>query len=493
MLRFVILAAVAASAFAACSNKCSGHGTCGAQDSCVCNPRWVGADCSARECPKGKSWVASTATTTDVGPAMGAIGGNHAYTECSSKGSCDSETGMCTCYAGYTGLACSRQTCPGGCSGHGRCVYNDAVRARGTAANAGFELQAWDSDMTRQCACDRGWQGVDCNSRICPVGNDPLRCTTADSVADQRSIQLITVRMPGDVTTASSWTTHIALTFTDMFNGKYTTRPILLNGAAPTDTDAHKAYRCAGVTDGTACANKEWLADMQFVGRCTDATKTTEATCLASTAGECIKADGTVEASKDSTTCGGTVATNKWYTAEWTYEDFDANRIRDGLQSLPNFAIPKVNVTNYGFSGTSWAAAAAGCFTSAGVASSEGASAACASAGHTWYAAGWTYAVTFSDPATPGPQNLLGCEIASSQSDFAGVAPRMKKNADGGAALCQVAHSTRDVTTDAVTTASSAIAATTCSSRGICDTATGLCTCFGGYAGEDCSKQTIYF
>jgi hypothetical protein len=33
----------------------------------------------------------------------------------------------------------------------------------------------------------------------------------------------------------------------------------------------------------------------------------------------------------------------------------------------------------------------------------------------------------------------------------------------------------------------------TCSNRGLCDEGTGICNCFEGYAGEDCSQQNIYF
>lgn len=66
--------------------------------------------------PKGtwESWP-GTATTkwADEG---------HFYMECSNAGSCDRAEGTCNCFPGYTGLACSRTTCPSGCSGHGSCM-----------------------------------------------------------------------------------------------------------------------------------------------------------------------------------------------------------------------------------------------------------------------------------------------------------------------------------------------------------------------------------
>lgn len=46
----------------------------------------------------------------------------HFYMECSNAGACDRTEGTCMCYAGYTGLACARTTCPNDCSNHGVCM-----------------------------------------------------------------------------------------------------------------------------------------------------------------------------------------------------------------------------------------------------------------------------------------------------------------------------------------------------------------------------------
>jgi hypothetical protein len=48
----------------------------------------------------------------------------HFYMECSNKGMCDRSTGVCKCFDGYEGKACTRMKCPGDdspCSGHGLC------------------------------------------------------------------------------------------------------------------------------------------------------------------------------------------------------------------------------------------------------------------------------------------------------------------------------------------------------------------------------------
>merc|ERR1719460_1759109 len=46
----------------------------------------------------------------------------HFYMECSNAGACNRADGSCVCFAGYTGLACSRTSCPSDCSGHGTCM-----------------------------------------------------------------------------------------------------------------------------------------------------------------------------------------------------------------------------------------------------------------------------------------------------------------------------------------------------------------------------------
>ena len=91
-----------------CPNLCSGNGDCNSPDTrCHCHLSaehqglsYAGADCSLRECPKGRAWV-DEATATDVAHAEEVM--------CSNKGTCDLTTGVCTCQAGYEGLACHRR------------------------------------------------------------------------------------------------------------------------------------------------------------------------------------------------------------------------------------------------------------------------------------------------------------------------------------------------------------------------------------------------
>merc|ERR1711988_2069636 len=116
-------------------------------------------------------------------------GGLHPYTECSSKGTCDRTTGECQCYPGYEGRGCRRHACPNNCSGNGRCISNTEVNSEYVAtAGAKFSSSTWDMEGARVCACDRGYEGYDCSSRICPKGDDPVTDCSTGGQADANSL-----------------------------------------------------------------------------------------------------------------------------------------------------------------------------------------------------------------------------------------------------------------------------------------------------------------
>ena len=175
---------------ARCPNSCNGHGSCGISNVCTCYPQWDGgaADCSARKCcvnfllsanfsltlklfmvsppgvcPSGTAW-ADKAYASDAA---------HRDAECSNAGICDRATGNCKCFAGYTGNACQRSTCPADCSGHGVCStigdvslydgpdYDPKIQFAGDGF--GPLYSNWDKNSVQLCECDSGYFGADCS------------------------------------------------------------------------------------------------------------------------------------------------------------------------------------------------------------------------------------------------------------------------------------------------------------------------------------------
>lgn len=66
---------------------------------CSCNSMYYGNNCTLKYCPYGKSWLSQP------------IKNNQRYqprVECSNMGSCDVNSGKCTCRKGFEGRACDR-------------------------------------------------------------------------------------------------------------------------------------------------------------------------------------------------------------------------------------------------------------------------------------------------------------------------------------------------------------------------------------------------
>lgn len=62
---------------------------------CICDAGFRGADCSLQECPSSAD-------------PMGGLG-KESGRECSGRGTCAYDTGVCDCFDGYTGTACDVQ------------------------------------------------------------------------------------------------------------------------------------------------------------------------------------------------------------------------------------------------------------------------------------------------------------------------------------------------------------------------------------------------
>lgn len=91
-------------------------------------------------------------------------------------GLCDRAKGTCRCAEGFVGSACERLGCANDCSRRGRCT-SMAKRARFARSAASERIaysDVWDAELIQGCMCDQGFAGYDCSERVCPDGDDPL-------------------------------------------------------------------------------------------------------------------------------------------------------------------------------------------------------------------------------------------------------------------------------------------------------------------------------
>lgn len=210
LLILTLVALCVSSANAVCPGDgapCSGHGTCGAWDTCTCYRNWQASDCSERTCPFTKAW-ADTKDTSVTNRE------DHYYLECGGKGECDRKVGECKCFDGFSGRGCDRMGCPGDCNGHGTCDTLSSV-------NSGYT--GWDADKIQVCTCDAGYTGPACTERMCKKGDDPMTLQTVDAYTNQEDeVQAFEFSDSG----AAAITGLFTLKYTDWRGQQWTTHPI---------------------------------------------------------------------------------------------------------------------------------------------------------------------------------------------------------------------------------------------------------------------------
>jgi hypothetical protein len=252
---------------------------------------------------------------------------------------------------------------------------------------------------------------------------------------------------------------YIALKYTDMFGGEYFTRPILIDVS---NSAKHSTYTQleANQDQGTKYYGGSRTSNVRGTtanGSCSFTGYTTQH--------DCHNAGGAWTPEADGFYLSGELANDD--QKRGVLLQFTADRIRDALQDLPNFAIPKVNVTNYidSHSGIPW---------------------------------GNAFDITFTDSSTSGKQNLLECvyqghECNGSQPKMSSWAVSVEKGSHTEVDTVGSTRVTRCAVWEVVETGKTLEENASCGNRGLCDTSTGICQCFEGHTGENCGTQTIFF
>jgi hypothetical protein len=385
----------------------------------VCYPGYQALDCSERVCLFGRSW-GDIADGNDQA---------HDYSECSSNGLCDRKTGECTCNDGFTGDACRYAACPNDCNGHGTCEFISELAVDGSIQYGSVtdrKYDLWDAQKSRACKCDAYWGGVDCSSRMCPKGNDPLTTMTKDTLggntAEVQEVQTVDIRpqLIGDGTGFySAIAGDFTLSYTDAYNQEWTTRPIrvstqisntqidattyvgdlaVLNTVAVDDGEFKEAAAGSTITDSLRRLNLfEPYDTIRVTTAASDAltpSQNGQVTTITSIDCTYTVTAANVNAARP---CRMTVMPQIAIQASATTSDFviqlvstDTGEIgvKRMLQELPNQVVPSITVDETLTKNSN------------------------------------SYKITFSDSANSGDQHMLKCKVASCDTD--GCQPRKK-------------------------------------------------------------------
>lgn len=173
-------------------------------------------------CPYDEAYVEPDNDQTDPLP-------HPTYLECSGKGKCDRDTGICQCYSGYEGTACQRMSCPNGCSGHGIClasshldinthtpgqIYYDFILSKDESSKSN-----WDNDQSYACVCDKEYTGYDCSMKKCPTGYIETSNCMAQSLSQQGISWEVEDTTAGSTELGNACLAY--LEYTDMYDRKY--------------------------------------------------------------------------------------------------------------------------------------------------------------------------------------------------------------------------------------------------------------------------------
>lgn len=455
-------------ASATCPNLCNGHGTCGDHDRCSCFSNWMGADCSERVCSYGLAWVDAPTATNEA----------HKYAECSNKGICDRSTGKCECFPGYEGKGCRRSTCPNSCSGHGTCYLIDALKSDPTDPtgrklirnygdidsfrNDQITYTSWDAKKIQGCVCDPYYEGVDCSSRMCPRGDN--RLTTGNrnengqvEAKDQgNTIHEIIIAQP---TATAALAGEFTLTFKDLYGGSWETDVIMLTQDGASGTP----FSVNAIRDRV----KEELENLP--NDVIESVSVTSVACGTGTGTSAPTACTDDPVAATSSLCGATSGL-----------EIPNGRLNGGYLGFDSGFVSAADMAGADYIFESEDSAG----TIQPVSGDYGTTGQCLD-----------LKIEFTGDQNVGVQNLL--EVNYRGCDYDGCAPRYKGISDSdfdGTAGKRVFVYVADVTSHVDSGSQNKFMhkeRAVCSEHGLCDSTTGLCTCFSGYYDEDCNKQTV--
>lgn len=189
----------------------------------------------------------------------------HFYSECSNGGLCDREVGECVCFESYTGHACQRTVCPNDCNGRGTCesISELATTAAGTLFHKGLDTgdttyNLWDKKASYGCKCDPGFYGPDCSLRHCKVGVDPLYEAVGSEILE--TISIFAGISDGSTAKTLGGTSYYRIRLFDYWGESYITDRIIQvasTSATTTATNVATALKALpnNVIDDVTCTN----------------------------------------------------------------------------------------------------------------------------------------------------------------------------------------------------------------------------------------------
>jgi hypothetical protein len=343
----------------------------------------------------------------------------------------------------------------------------------------------WDDDKNSACRCDPGYSGIDCSLRLCPVGDDPLTwdassCGGSACVSEVQSFSVDGAQAAG----------KYSLVFTNFDGAAYTTAPFTLDtrGTPAANAAAQLAVQAAlhGVPNnvtGTVIVQASGgglFSYQQLRVKVTFSTRSGNLPAMALQAQAGAGRSYLFQPSQPVQTLSFPgLASGNAYVAQYKIFPTDTS------------LFPSVDGDAY------WTSAVSSAFVyQADPAGILAAVTAIASALNSIPVITYAYPGFFVADA-----NVVGERIDSSTfkvnvafPDFltGSIALSTKVVASASSSTISTA-SWQGVASGNVALLSDNVngnrEAVTCSNRGICDFATGLCSCFAGQTGEDCSQQ----